>query len=101
MLFIQLYPLDTENKKGYNGYNKTEGDIHMDHSEILAKIADLEKEISLLPAGSVSKKTMNGKEYYYHRVSSGGKRTEKFVPFEKLDDLRQQHQHNLYLQKIH
>ena len=62
----------------------------MDHSEILAKIADLEKEISLLPAGSISKKKKDGKEYFYHRVSSEGKRTEKFVPFEKLDDLRQQ-----------
>ena len=62
----------------------------MDKEEILSIIEELEKEISLLPAGSVSVKRREGKDYYYHRVSRGGKRTETYVPFEMLDELRDQ-----------
>ena len=39
----------------------------MELSELQAKIADLEQQIAELPAGSVTKKTINGNAYFYHR----------------------------------
>ena len=62
----------------------------MNNSEIIAKIEDLKREISLLPSGCISKKKKDGREYYYHRTSHQGKRTEKYVPFEELNELRKQ-----------
>ncbi len=62
----------------------------MEHSEVIAEIEELEKEISLLPAGSLTIKKSGDKEYHYHRISQNGKRTEKYVPFEMVDDLREQ-----------
>lgn len=39
----------------------------MELSEIQNRVAELEQQISNLPAGSITKKTVNGKEYFYHR----------------------------------
>ena len=36
----------------------------MELSEMQARAAELEQQISALPAGSVTKKTVNGKEYF-------------------------------------
>ncbi len=54
------------------------------------RIADIEKEIALLPQGGISKKRINGKDYYYHRFSSEGKRCEKYVSFKGLPELEKQ-----------
>ncbi len=62
----------------------------MNKSDMLSRIEELEKEISLLPSGSITKKKMDGKVYYYHRISYEGKRKEKYIPLEKLNDLYQQ-----------
>lgn len=62
----------------------------MNDAEIKMVIEELEKEISLLPPGSVAVKRQDEKDYYYHRVSHGGKRIETYVPFEKVDELREQ-----------
>ena len=62
----------------------------MDDPDIKFVIEELEKEISLLPPGSVAVKRLDGKEYYYHRVSHNGRRTETYIPFEKVDELREQ-----------
>lgn len=39
----------------------------MELSEIQTRVAELEQQISALPAGSVTKKTVSGKDYFYHR----------------------------------
>ena len=39
----------------------------MELSEIQNRVAELEQQISNLPAGSITKKTVNGKVYFYHR----------------------------------
>ena len=39
----------------------------MELSDMQARVTELEQQISALPAGSVTKNTVNGKEYFYHR----------------------------------
>ena len=68
----------------------TDEDNDMDDPDIKFVIEELEKEISLLPPGSVAVKRLDGKEYYYHRVSHNGRRTETYIPFEKVNELREQ-----------
>lgn len=62
----------------------------MDRNDILAKIADLEREIAALPPGSVSTKKVRGKEYYYHRYTIDGKRSENYIDFDSVEELRSQ-----------
>lgn len=59
----------------------------MNHEEIIARIAEIEREIAVLPAGGVSKKNVHGKVYYYHRITQNGKRTEKYVKADDVDEL--------------
>ena len=40
----------------------------MELSEMQTHAAELEQQISALPAGSVTRKTVNGKEYFYHQI---------------------------------
>lgn len=60
----------------------------MNHEEIIARIAEIEREIAVLPAGGVSKKNVHGKIYYYHRITQNGKRMEKYVKAEDVDELK-------------
>lgn len=46
--------------------------------------------INELPKGSITRKTIKGKDYYYHRYNENGKRTEKYIPFEQLAFIRSQ-----------
>ncbi len=62
----------------------------MDQLEIMQRIDELEREIATLPPGSISAKKVRGKEYYYHRFTQGGKRSENYVDFDKVDELRSQ-----------
>ena len=62
----------------------------MELSEIQARTAELEQQISDLPAGSVTKKTVNGKEYFYHRWTENKKRREKYIPADELENFRAQ-----------
>ena len=39
----------------------------MDLSEMQTRAAELEQQISALPAGSVTKKTVSGKDYFYNK----------------------------------
>lgn len=50
----------------------------------------LELELQQLPSGSIGKKTVNGKEYYYHRWSENGKRKEKYLPPKAKEILQEQ-----------
>ena len=46
----------------------------MERQELLIRIDELEKQILELPAGSIAKKKVRGKDYYYHRWFEGKKR---------------------------
>lgn len=61
----------------------------MEQQELLIRMDELEKQIEELPAGSIAKKKVRGKDYYYHRWFEGKKRVEKYLPLEAVDDLRE------------
>lgn len=44
----------------------------MEETELLKRINELEREIALLPSGSIAVKRINDKEYYYHRINENG-----------------------------
>ena len=62
----------------------------MEQTEILKRIEELEREIALLPSGSIAVKRIKDKEYYYHRINENGMRRETYVDFDKVDELRSQ-----------
>lgn len=63
------------------------------------KIAELEREIAILPEGSITKKKIRDKEYYYHRITINGKRTENYLDFEKVPELKAQIEKRKALEK--
>ena len=71
----------------------------MELDKTLTRIAELEHQIAELPAGSVTKKTVNGKDYYYHRWTEEKKRREKYIPAEELDWFRKQIEQRKALEK--
>ncbi|MCD8364905.1 MAG: AAA family ATPase [Clostridiales bacterium] len=62
----------------------------MEQSELIARIEELEREIAVLPPGSIAVKKVKGKKYYYHRITKNKKRTETYVNFDQLDELHGQ-----------
>lgn len=58
--------------------------------DIYNKIAEIEREIAVLPEGSIAKKRIREKDYYYHRTMHNGKRVEKYVSFEEVSGLKEQ-----------
>ena len=62
----------------------------MEQNELFLQIAEIEREISLLPAGSITKKNIRGNDYYYHRINQNGKRIEKYVSLEEVESLAAQ-----------
>ena len=52
------------------------------------QIAKIEREVARLPEGGIAKKTIKGKDYYYHRITRDGKRVENYVSFEDVKDLK-------------
>ena len=62
----------------------------MEQAELLKRIDEFEREIALLPSGSIAVKRINDKEYYYHRINENGKRRETYVDFDKVVELRAQ-----------
>ena len=62
----------------------------MEQAELFKRIDELEREIALLPGGSIAVKRINDKEYYYHRINENGKRRETYVDFDKVEELRLQ-----------
>ena len=71
----------------------------MELFELQAKIADLEQQIAELPAGSVTKKTVRGNVYFYHRWTENKKRREKYIPAEEVDSFRKQIERRKALEK--
>lgn len=62
----------------------------MGQDELMNQIAELEREIAILPEGSITKKKIKGKDYYYHRITHNGKRNEKYISFEEVSELSTQ-----------
>ena len=62
----------------------------MDLFAIQARVAELEQQIDNLPAGSITKKIIKGKEYFYHRWTENKKRREKYIPADQLENFRAQ-----------
>lgn len=62
----------------------------MNLSEIKAHVTELEEELANLPAGSITKKNINGKIYYYHRWTENKKRKEKYIPTDELQIFQEQ-----------
>lgn len=57
----------------------------MDIVELQRRIFMLERQISELPIGSVTKKTVKGRVYHYHRWNEGHKTKEKYIGKDELD----------------
>ena len=53
-----------------------------------SRMAELESRIAELPRGTISTKTINGKERHYHQWYEGGKTRSRYVRESELDDLR-------------
>lgn len=70
------------------GITKLGGAI-MSQDDIKKRIDELEREIACLPSGSITKKQIKDRYYYYHRISNNGKRTEKYISFELYPELKQ------------
>ena len=58
-------------------------------NDILAQISELEAQIATFPIGSIGKKQVNGKTYYYHRFKEDRKRKEKYIPESEAAALRE------------
>lgn len=71
----------------------------MSIAELKEQIAHLEERMASLPTGSIVKKKVNGKEYYYHRWSESGKRQEKYVSVGDVPALRTQIKQRKILEK--
>ncbi|WP_026659373.1 AAA family ATPase [Butyrivibrio sp. AC2005] len=71
----------------------------MSEKNIYDQIAKIEREIALLPPGSVSEKEIRGKVYYYHRIMINGKRKENYVSFEDVPELKEKIEKRKALEK--
>lgn len=71
----------------------------MGQEELMNKIAEIEREIAILPEGSITKKKIKDKEYYYHRITINGKRTETYVDFAEVSELKAQIEKRKALEK--
>lgn len=60
----------------------------MSQEELMNAIAEIEREIAILPEGSITKKKIRDKEYYYHRITRNGKRVEKYIDFKDVSELK-------------
>jgi len=71
----------------------------MGQEELMMQIAEIEREIALLPEGSITTKKIKEKEYYYHRITVSGKRVEKYLAFEDVSEMKAQIQKRKGLEK--
>ena len=60
----------------------------MEQEELMNQITEIEREIALLPEGSITRKRIKEKDYYYHRRTMNGKRVEKYLAIEEVSDLK-------------
>lgn len=62
----------------------------MTQSEIELHIRALEQQVAALLPGSVAKKTVNGREYFYRRWKENKKRRKKYIPMNQVEAIRSQ-----------
>ena len=56
--------------------------------DIVSQISELEKQISSLPVGYISKKLISGKERYYQQWTENGKIKSKYIKNEEFEDFQ-------------
>ena len=61
----------------------------MTEQEIRARMREIEEEMSALPSGCVTPKTIEGKKRWYHQYYVDGKRKSKIVPVEEVSAMRE------------
>lgn len=71
----------------------------MEPSELQNRLTELKQQIELLPAGSITRKTVNGRVYFYHRWTEEKKRREKYLPAEEVDSFREKIERRKALEK--
>lgn len=71
----------------------------MGQENLMNQITELEREVALLPEGSIATKKIKEKEYYYHRITINGKRVENYVDFEAVPELKAQIEKRKTLEK--
>ena len=71
----------------------------MDKDDLMMQIADLEREIARLPEGTVTRKKIKDRDYFYHRVTRNGKRFETYINFESVEVLKAQIERRKFLEK--
>ena len=88
-MVIFVIPLTDETQRGIMGI--TEKEVHLlGQEELMNQIAEIEREIALLPEGSITKKRIKEKEYFYHRITKNGKRIENYLSFQDVSGLETQ-----------
>lgn len=71
----------------------------MHSNEIPDQISELKDQIALLPRGGITKKKVQGKEYFYHRWTEHGKRREKYISADDIPALQAQIQQRKALEE--
>ena len=79
-------PLHFIDKGGYNDVSRN-GEVSIMPSKN-DQIESLEAEISALPIGCISRKTINGKVRQYHQWTEDGKKRSKYLDDESAEQLR-------------
>ena len=59
-------------------------------NELQNCIEDLKQQIAAFLPGSITKKKINGKDYFYRRWTEDKKRKEKYIPMADVETVRQQ-----------
>ena len=72
----------------------------MELSDMQARVTELEQQISALPAGSVTKKTVNGKEYFYQMCIRDRCHMRFTCTYDGGDFIESSLRHCSYLRKI-
>lgn len=62
----------------------------MQDNEILNQITELTAKINELPKGYISKKSINGKLYFYHQWSEKGQKQSKYLKDDEIEALSEQ-----------
>ena len=71
----------------------------MNNQEIQNELLQVQKEIAELPAGYISKKTINGKTKQYLQWTENGKKKSKYIDDELAEELRVKIERRRELQK--
>lgn len=71
----------------------------MERDKLVDQITELERQIAILPEGSITKKKIKNKEYYYHRTVQNGKRVENYIRYDEVPELEVQIAKRRELQK--